>query len=77
MLCELDESSFNDIYMNSTIRQSFEPFYRSFSELEFYKQQTAIWNKAYVPKFAETFTARGYGFSFNMIEMEKLFHLKE
>jgi hypothetical protein len=50
---------------------------RELSEIEWFKNQTGYFNRNYQLEFAEVRTSRGMGFSFNLIESDKLLEIDE
>ncbi|XP_070504562.1 uncharacterized protein [Chironomus tepperi] len=46
------------------------------SQVEWFKQQFATWNNNFEAKFAEVRTARGMGFSFNLMDGDDVFHFE-
>lgn len=46
------------------------------SRLDWFQQQFASWNDFYQPVFAQIRTQHGMGFTFNMIDADKLLNFK-
>lgn len=51
------------------------PTIHKHAQTEWFKNQTAVWNSYYSPKFAKLLTTRGYAMSFNMLEVKDLLNL--
>lgn len=49
------------------------PVIKNLYQIEWFKNQSATWNKDYEPVFTEVFSKSGYGFSFNQLPKTKLF----
>lgn len=45
---------------------------KSYSHIEWFRNQTAAWNTFYQPEFVEVLTQRGFGFTFNMLPRKDL-----
>ncbi|KAG5667493.1 hypothetical protein PVAND_015473 [Polypedilum vanderplanki] len=47
---------------------------KKFSYINWFKNQSATWKGKFKPEFLKLLTRNGFGFSFNLLEPEKLFH---
>lgn len=61
------------------VMQSKEPFenlvpkIKNWSQIDWFQNQFATWNKKFQPEFTEVWTKSGIGFAFNMLDPSKFF----